>query len=197
MTPEEAARILGVGPTTPWDEVRQQYRQRIREHHPDMHAGGDSARAIDIIRAFAILDQARHAHRAGGPARPTPPDRTAPPPPPPVRFPASTGPVPGVARLDGDTLALDAPADEAFRWLAEVAHDIGEITYVDRSVPILEVLCSFEGEPATSLVLTLQGRMDRTDVFCHVESIEARPGPPTAAVVDVLEHAFAARSAAG
>ncbi len=102
----------------------------------------------------------------------------------------AVGAPPEVVRLDDDTIALDAPADEAFRWLVEVASDVGEVTYLDRSVPIVEVLCTFVGEPATSLVLTVQGRMDRTDAFCHVESIEARPAPPTAAVVDVLEAAF-------
>ena len=103
------------------------------------------------------------------------------------------GPVPAVVRVDDDTLGLDAPADETFRWLTDAANDIGEITYVDRSVPILEVLCRFEGEPATSLVITLQGRLDGTEAFCTAESIEAREGPPTAAVVDVLELALRRR----
>ncbi|MGN6693801.1 MAG: hypothetical protein ACTHN0_06450, partial [Aquihabitans sp.] len=97
---------------------------------------------------------------------------------------------PPVGRVDEDTLALGAPPDESFRWLLDAAHDVGEITYVDRSMPIMEVLCRFEGEPATSLLLTLQGRGERTEVFCTVESIEARPAPPTSAVVDLLELAL-------
>ena len=95
-----------------------------------------------------------------------------------------------VARLDADSLLVLAPADETFRWLLDAAHDVGEVTYVDRSMPIAEVLCTFEGEPATSLVLTLQGRGEGTEVFCTVESIEARPAPPVAAVVDLLELAL-------
>ena len=97
---------------------------------------------------------------------------------------------PPVQRIDADTLVVDAPADETFRWLLDAAHDIGEITYVDRSMPIMEVLCRFEGEPATSLLLSLQGRGRGTEVFCTVESIEARPAPPTSAVVDLLELAL-------
>ena len=73
---------------------------------------------------------------------------------------------------------------------------MGEITYVDRSMPILEVLCRFEGEPATSLLVSLQGRSDGTDALCSVESIEDRPAPPAAAVVDLLELALHRRTAA-
>ena len=102
---------------------------------------------------------------------------------------------PAVHRLAVDAVLVDAPADEAFRWLLDAAHDIGEITYVDRSMPIAEVLCRFEGEPATSLLLTLQGRGTGTEVFATVESIEARPAPPTAAVVDLLELALHRRRA--
>lgn len=98
-----------------------------------------------------------------------------------------------MVRIDSDTLAFAAPADETWRWLLDAVHDIGAVTYLDRSIPIVEVLCRFVDEPATSLVITLQGRMDRTEAFCTAESIESRPGPPTAAVVDVLEDALRRR----
>ena len=71
--------------------------------------------------------------------------------------------------------------------LLEAAHDIGEVSYLDRSVPILEAICQFVGTPAISLVVTIQGRSDGTEAFVHSESIEARPGPPTKDVVDVYE----------
>ena len=105
-------------------------------------------------------------------------------------IPLDPGGPPAFTRVDADTLRFRAPADETFRWLLEAAHEIGEITYLDRSGPLFEVLCTFLGEPATSLLVTLQGRADGTDALCSAESIEARPGPPTAAVVDVYEHAL-------
>lgn len=200
MNPAQAAGILGVRPDAPWDDVRQAYRDHIRAHHPD-HAGEASAgRAARIIEAYRTLDDARH-----GPDGPTTPATAAAPPPPrpePAwprddRRTAPSGFAPAVARLDEDTLALGAPPDEAFRWLVEAAHDVGEITYLDRSGPILEVLCRFEGEPATSLVVTTQGRSAHTEAFCTTESIEARPGPPTGAVVDLLELALRRRQDQG
>lgn len=194
MNPAEAARLLEVDLDDPWDDVRRAYREHIRAHHPDRAGAGSADRAAGIIEAYAVLV----AHRSSRPAPgegPAEPVASAP-----ARAPLRRawtedplGPVPGVARVDDDTLALDAPADETFRWLTEAANDIGEITYVDRSVPILEVLCRFEGEPATSLVITLQGRSDGTEAFCTAESIEARPAPPTAAVVDLLELALRRR----
>lgn len=187
MTPAEAARILGVAADAPPDDVRTAYRALIRAHHPDRAGTRSSARAASITEAYRVLRAVpRTARPATGPGpstarpRPTPPPRTV------AREPGA----PPVQRLDGDTLLVLAPADEAFRWLLEAAHDVGEVTYLDRSMPIAEVLCQFEGEPATSLVVTLQGRGEGTEVFCTVESIEARPAPPVAAVVDLLELAL-------
>ncbi|QXC62124.1 J domain-containing protein [Aquihabitans sp. G128] len=212
MNRVEASRVLGVELGAPWGEVRQAYLERIRAHHPD-HAGSSGTdESVRIIEAYAFLE----ARKADAPtARPDPaaaataraqararshvadPEPVAPPVERPrwsSRWVAPEGPVPRFARLDADTIAFAAPADEAFRWLIDVAHDIGEITYLDRSVPILEVLCRFVGEPATSLVITLQGRQDGTEAFCTAESIEARPAPPTEAVVDLLEAALTDRA---
>ncbi|MCB0963124.1 MAG: J domain-containing protein, partial [Acidimicrobiales bacterium] len=179
---EEAARVLGVSRTAPPEEVRSAYRALIRAHHPDRPDVTSAGRATRIIEAYRILVAASPPQSEPPPGEPPDPGgaRAAGP------SAVATG-APPVARLGVDALLVDAPADEAFRWLLDAAHDVGEITYVDRSMPILEVLCRFEGEPATSLLVTLQGRGSGTEVFATVESIEARPAPPTAAVVDLLE----------
>lgn len=197
MDRTEAARVLGVRSDTPWPEVRRAYRTRIQTRHPDRAGASGVTDAVRIIEAFRTLDRARSDPAKGaGPSPPAPPG-------PPVaghrsfRRVSPDGVAPSVARLDADTLVLDAPSDETLRWLIEAANDIGEITYLDRSGPILEVLCTFEGEPATSLVVTLQGRIDGTEAFCTAESIEARPAPPTAAVVDLLELALRRRQDVG
>lgn len=193
MSTVEASRILGVAVSAEWAEVRAAYRELIRSHHPD-HAGAASAgRAASIIEAFRVLERARSNGEEAG-AR-VPPPRSRPP-----RVQGSerrrpgVDPAPGVLRIDDGTLLIGARADEVFRLLLDAAHDIGEVTYVDRSVPILEVLCQFVGEPATSLLLMLQGRTTGTEVFCTVESIESRPAPPAASVVDLLELALHRRA---
>lgn len=190
MDVREAARVLDVAPQAPWDEVRRAYRLAIGIHHPDrMGATGDQ-QAVQIIEAFRVLERARLDPRFAPPLPPPPPaspdaakDTSRRP---------SSPPVGGLAltRIDDDTLRIDAPADEAFRWLIEGAHELGNITYLDRSGPIFEVLCRFVDAPATSLLVTLQGRADGTDALCSAESIEARPGPPTVLVVDAYEAAL-------
>ena len=188
MTPGEAARVLGVAATATPEQIRVAYRAQIRAHHPDRAGSSSADRAATIIDAYRVLTSPPPPAGAPDPRRP-PNGRRASVPPRPEPVAIGLG-APPVRRLDADTLILDAPADETFRWLLDAAHDVGEITYVDRSMPIMEVLCRFEGEPATSLLLTLQGRGRGTEVFCTVESIEARPAPPAAAVVDLLELAL-------
>ncbi len=182
----EAARVLGVPPGTDWPDVRRAYRSRIRARHPDQAGPGSTTEAAAIIEAYSVLRMARIAEpddraEASETSPADPLRRRSPTPSPRAPMPPTS-----IQRLDEDTIAFDAPADETFGLLLEAAHDIGELTYVDRSVPILEVICRFVGTPALSLVITLQGRMDHTEAFCTVESIEARPGPPTAGVIDVL-----------
>lgn len=191
MNALEAARILGVAVDAPGPELRAAYLREIRAHHPDRAGSAASDRASTIIAAYRLLVSATAEQRRAAAAPPPPPT------PPPRHERAPLGRAPDVHRIDADALLLDAPADETFRWLVEAAHDVGEITYIDRSMPILEVLCRFVDEPATSLLLTLQGRGMGTEVFCTVESIEARPAPPTDAVVDLLELALHRRSVDG
>ena len=195
MDRADAERVLGVAADAPWPDVQQAFRALIRRRHPDLAGHGATDDAALIIQAFGVLDAAhRHPTVAGNPAnaattagraRPAPST-----PPPRPRIEPTT-----IVRIDDDTIGLGAPADEALVLLVEAAHDIGEVSYLDRSVPILEAICQFEGTPATSLVVTLQGRSDGTEAFCTTESIEARPGPPTRDVVDVYESLLRQRQA--
>lgn len=184
MSPAEAARILRVAPGSSQESVREAYRREIRAHHPDRAGPSSSDRAARIIAAYRVLDGSPPAP-SPGPAPRTPAATRAPHEPPALTT--------RITRVDTDTIAIEAPPDEAFRTFTEGASDIGEITYLDRSGSILEVLCRFEGEPATSLMITVQGRATSTEAFCTVESIEARPAPPAAAVIDCFELALRRR----
>lgn len=190
LSPSEAAAVLGVAPGADAAEVRAAFVAGIRRHHPDRAGDGSGDRAAGIIEAYRVLGGTPSAP-GGAPESDHDPDQD-PEPPAPSGGAGEDG-APPLARLDDDTLLLDAPADEAFRWLVDAAHDLGAITYLDRSGPIFEALCRFEGEPATSLVVTIQGRAGGTEAFCTAESIEARPGPPVGAVVDLFELALRRR----
>ena len=97
---------------------------------------------------------------------------------------------------------LGTPAQPQVRLVRTAEDGAFRITLVRRSASIFTELLDGPTvavliEPATSLVLTLQGRGEGTEVFCTVESIEARPAPPVSAVVDLLELALHRRREGG
>lgn len=176
----EARAVLGVASSTGWDDVRAAYKRLIRAAHPDVAGPAASQHAARVNAAYTVLARARRGGTLHPPAVPPQP-RTPP---------VSAVPV---EVLDGDTIHLDCPSDEAFARLIEAAHTIGEITYVDRSCAIFEAIVPIIGEGACSLVISLQGRAEGTDAFCTLEAIEHVAQPPvrhvTAALVAALRAA--------
>ncbi|MEJ7583307.1 MAG: hypothetical protein WKF43_04300 [Acidimicrobiales bacterium] len=90
--------------------------------------------------------------------------------------------------LDDDTLAIAVPADEVFLLLLESAHSVGEVTYVDPEGGLIEAIVAFQDPqvPVCSVVLSLQGRAERVEAFCTIESLDASVPPPVADVVALL-----------
>jgi hypothetical protein len=178
----EARSVLGVTASDGWDVVRAAYRRRIRAAHPDTHGAGSTPAATRLNQAYAVLSRAKRGGRlhapVGAPAGPP-----APPPPPP---PPAPPPV-GLAVVGGDTLLLAAPPDEAFALLLEAGHRVGEVSYVDRSCAIFEVVVRQDGETC-SLLVTLQGRAHGTEAFLTLEALE-RPAslPPDRVVARMVD----------
>jgi len=163
MDVDEARAVLGVVAGASEADERSAFRRRLRATHPDVagpsaDAGATVAR---LTRALGILRSARAA-------RTPPPPRTAP------RLPAEPR---------GDSLLLDAPADEAFVALLEAAHAVGEVTYVDARLGLLEAVLADDGGHACQLLITLQGRATGTEAFCTLEPLGATPCPSAEDVV--------------
>lgn len=173
MDTREALGVLGLEPGVALDDVRTTYHRLLHTHHPDIAGPGATAHTARLIEAYGILVAAHDLTEQPEP------ERAPPPPPNPVAGPEVTA-------LDEDTIAIVAPAPEAFAHLYEAAGRVGDISYVDRNLGILEIIVRFEGGPSCSVVMTLQGRAHFTEVFCTMESIEAAPAPPIAPVIDAL-----------
>jgi len=162
MDVREARSVLGVGEADGWEAVRTSYRHRIRAAHPDTKRdGATTAAAARLNEAYAVLSRAKRAGRLHAPVPNAPPQPPPPPPPPTV----------GVALVGGDTLLLAAPPDEAFALLLEAGHRVGEVSYVDRSCSIFEVVVRQDGETC-SLLVTTQGRAHGTEAFLTLEAME-------------------------
>jgi hypothetical protein len=192
MDTGEALAVLGISPGATADEARSAYRRLNRTSHPD-HAGGDPAstrQTARLTQAYAVIRTAIAAN--GGSSVPV----SAPVPPPTpysadatraTRFPYDGQGAPVEAELlEGDAIAVHAPAEEAFALLFEAAGRVGHIAYFDRQLGILETVVRFEGGPTCSVLITLQGRALYTEAFCTMESIEAAPTPPIEPVVEAI-----------
>lgn len=176
---DAALALLGLPPgERDAGAVRAAYLAAIRTEHPDVSAASDAAsRAAGIIEAYetvlAALDEPEPtAPRPAGPSEPSGPTDPTAAPPPPIRL------------IDDDTIEVQAPLDLVYGWLVQAGHLAGDITFLDRSAPILQVLVSFVDEPPCQVIFDLQGRAARgtTEIFCTVESLEDRPPPPIDAV---------------
>ena len=173
MDRDEAAGVLGVGADASAEEVRAALRAGVRRQHPDRSGRPGS---VEV----GLLVEARRTLLAPVPVGAPPP---AAPPPRPV--------VPLDAHVEGDTLLVDADPATVVARLVEAGHALGEITYLDRSAGLVEVLLQVqeEGDPAPaacSLVASLQGRLDGVEVFCTVERLDGHPAPPVAPIVAAL-----------
>jgi hypothetical protein len=87
------------------------------------------------------------------------------------------------AEPHGDSLLLEAPADEAFVALLDAAHAVAEVTYVDARLGLLEAVLADDGGHGCQLLITLQGRATGTEAFCTLEPLGTTPCPPTEDVV--------------
>jgi DnaJ domain len=186
VEPDQARAVLGVTAGTGWEEVRTAYRRLLRRHHPDVASGTPAAGATTarIVAAFGTLraERAEHAAHAARAHENLPAGG------------AAAGATPGDGESpEGDTVVLPAPADEAFLALLEAVQDVGEATYVDAEVGLLETIVG-SGSGACSLVVSLQGRSNgTTEAFVTLEPLGQGPPPPLAPLVAELARRARAR----
>lgn len=101
--------------------------------------------------------------------------------------PRSGAPRIGVRLVGNDSISVSAPAEEALMLLIDAAHDLGEISYLDRTAGLLEVIVEFVEAPTSSVLFSLQGRADgTTEVFCTVEALSGGDSPPAEAVTRLV-----------
>lgn len=213
---DEARRVLGIGADAEVDPVavRATYRRLVRRAHPDVSTRPDAAdRTARLTLAYRVLTT---AIRTGDLAPPSPSaeaskadGETEEHSPEGGQKPAGAGgssqrrgrarkSTPGpkaaavrdrvvVSAVDADTIAIHAPAEEALMLLLDSAHSLGEISYLDRTAGLVEVIVEFVEAPTSSLLFSLQGRADgTTEVFCTVEPLSGGDAPPVDAVTRLV-----------
>ena len=163
MTPGEARRVLGLpaGDHDP-DTVRRAYRAAVRRHHPD-RPGGDAVRFRRSVLAFELLavplEQAAPTVRPPR-AAPVATDRSADP------IDAATG-----VRLDLLMYGLDR---------------VGEVTYLDRSLALVEGVLP---HPAGALQVLIAGTQDGSARVVDVTRLGGGDAPTSDEIQRLLTRA--------
>jgi hypothetical protein len=180
----EAWTHLGIDPTDEPEAVRAAYLARLRMVHPDTVPASESAGANDatiaLVAAYEVA--VRHLDQAAAPTDPHVDEPAAP-----------QRPFVPIGLVEDDTIAVALPPDATYALVVEAAHHLGEVTHIEPSSGLLQVVIEFIEAPPCSLLVSLQGRATGvTEVFCTVESLEAEPPPPIDAVARLLlEHMVA------
>ncbi|MEO0495454.1 MAG: hypothetical protein AAF081_18760 [Actinomycetota bacterium] len=165
-----ALRVLGLPDSPAWGDVRAAHRAAIVRTHPD--AGGSAVDAARVNQAFDLLRKVT-SDGANSVPQPTAPRQ----PPPPATRAAPTPP----DRLVPD----DDPVDLLMR-MADAAHDIGEVVFVDSHDGLLEVVV---GEPPGVGQLTAsveEATEAGVPVSFTLEPLGVAEAPPIHEVVDEL-----------
>src|SRR4051794_24887294 len=106
MDRPEARHVLGVGDDAGPDDVRRAFRRLLLDHHPD-RTGGDGDVTRSLVAAYRTL-------QCDATDDPSPDERN-----------------PLLDLIDGGSLEVALPADEAFLAVLDAAAELGDVTYVD------------------------------------------------------------------
>jgi hypothetical protein len=191
----DARRILGLSEDADATAARAAYRGRLLHTHPDLSGAADATqRTVELTRAYHLVlellegagvpdaaDKSRSTGAEGSNRVPQDPPRDV--------SPEVLRESVAVSLLDDDTIGVGAPPAETLMILLDVAHQLGEISYLDASAGLVEVVVEFLDAPTSSVLLSLQGRATgMTEVFCSVEPLSGGDAPPTEAVTRLLLH---------
>ena len=165
----DALRVLGLSDAPDWSDVRAAHRRAIVRTHPD--AGGSAGDAARVNQAFDLLRKI-----SGNGERPIPGGAPAPP----------TAPVPGSSSTSPERLIADDDPVELLLRMADAAHEIGEVVFVDPHDGLLEVIV---GDPPGVGQLTAtvdEATPDGVPVSFTLEPLGIAPAPSIHEIVEEL-----------
>jgi hypothetical protein len=177
----DAARLLlGVEAACSETEIRAAYRMLLLRTHPDINSKADATeRTMALTSAYLLLTSVAVDPALAQQAEPAPNQGT--------KTPSKQERVIEIQLLADLTISVGAPASETLMLLIDMAHELGEISYLDPSAGLLEIVIEFVEEPTSSVLLSMQGRGNATtEVFCSVEPLSGGISPPADAVARLL-----------
>ncbi len=186
----DAARLLlGVEAACSEAEIRAAYRMLLLRTHPDINSKADATeRTMALTSAYLLLTSLVVDPAPAAAAQQEESAQQAQPAAEQGRRRAQKKEEEIEILLLGDlTISVAAPASETLMLLIDMAHELGEISYLDPSAGLLEIVIEFVEEPTSSVLLSMQGRGNATtEVFCSVEPLSGGISPPADAVARLL-----------
>lgn len=176
MRPDEARSVLGVAADTSPRALRDAFLAQVRAHHPDTtdHPHGAGERTATIISAYRLLRD----------LPPAPTDPLAPPPGP-------TEPPATIEVITEEAVWVGVEAPAVVGVLFDVADELGDVSYVDRSGGLIQLTVRPPAGPTCWFTISVHARPGGTVLVATLESIEAQPTPPAGPLVVALAEAMA------
>ncbi|MCX6525808.1 MAG: J domain-containing protein [Actinobacteria bacterium] len=183
----DAARLLlGVEAACSETEIRAAYRMLLLRTHPDINSKADATERTMALTSAYLLLTSLVVDPAPAPA-PAAAQQEEPAAQQGRRRAQKKEEEIEILLLGDLTISVAAPASETLMLLIDMAHELGEISYLDPSAGLLEIVIEFVEEPTSSVLLSLQGRGNATtEVFCSVEPLSGGVSPPADAVARLL-----------
>lgn len=180
--------MLGVAPGADATALRAAFHTALRAHHPDTTAVPDGAgeRTATVVEAYRLLRDraASDADPAWEPAeRPGPADASPP----------ALDDLAVVEVIGAEALWVGVDARAVAGALVDVADELGDVSYVDRSSGLLQLTVRPDGGPTCWFTLSTHARPGGAVVVATLESIEAAPTPPADELLLALAEALADR----
>lgn len=168
--------MLGVLPEASPRVLRDAFLDLVRAHHPDTtnHPRGAGERTATIITAYRLLRDLppEEAHEL------TPP-------------PGVAEPVATIELITEEAVWVGVDARLVTPVLFEVADELGDVSYVDRSGGLVQLTVRPAEGPTCWFTISVHARPGGTVLVATLESIEAQPTPPPGPLVLALAEALA------
>lgn len=173
--------MLGVQADASPRVLRSAFLAQVRAHHPDTteHPIGAGERTATVIAAYRLLRDlpvSPAATRPGGGDDPRPAESPA---------------VATIEVITDEAVWVGVDVGAVVPALLEVADELGDVSYVDRSVGLVQLTVRPPEGPTCWFTVSVHPRPGGTVLVATLESIEAQPTPPAGPLMLALAHSLA------
>tara|TARA_B100000029_G_scaffold463299_1_gene496475 strand:- start:326 stop:847 length:522 start_codon:yes stop_codon:yes gene_type:complete len=157
---QKAMKILGVTAEMDWEGIRNIYRKKIQQIHPDRTDGDRSTgETVELNLAFEVLSQATDEGRNPIPIGQTTSDLS-------------------------QEIAVPIKHIDSFHQIIEDGHEIGDVTYVSEEEGLIQVLLNAGTQYESMLLIAFDFSTEPATALFTMESKDRSKAPDLDAVIE-------------